>query len=134
MVGAKTTGDTSAAPVSYPKGLLNVALVLAGISGVLHSYIGVVVFGLPSGIGLILIALVYFGGIGLIAGNYKRDLLLKVGLGWVILVIILWALTAVAGFAGTRDLLAFVDKAVEVVLLGVLLRIRMVRNKQVTIH
>jgi len=120
--------------MSYPKGLLNLVLALAGLSGVFHSYIGVVVFGLPSGIALILIALVYFGGIGLMAANYKRDLLLKVGLGWVILLILLWALTAAAGFTGTRDPLAFVDKSVEVVLLGLLLRIRIVRNKQVIVH
>src|SRR5712692_1127685 len=129
----KTPSAPSAASPSYPKGSLNAALALAGPSGALHSYIGIVVFGLPSGIALILIALVYFGGVGLVAANYKRDLLLKVGLGWVVLVIILWASTAAAGLMGTRDPLAFVDKAIEFVLLGLLLRIRMALNRPIAI-
>lgn len=106
---------------------------LAAITGLLHLYIGVVILGLPAGIALVLIGLVYFGGIGLISANYKRDLLMKVGLAWVILVIVLWAIAAGFNASGTRDPLSFLDKAVEVVLLGLLLRIRMLRGKSATV-
>jgi hypothetical protein len=129
-------GQSGSAPVlaSYPKGLLNGALVLAAITGLLHLYIGVVIDGLPTGIPLVLIGLVYFGGIGLISANYKRDLLMKVGLGWVTLVIVLWALAAAVNGTGTRDPLSFLDKADEVVLLGLLLRIRMLRSRSTTVR
>ncbi len=116
-------------------GLLNGALILAAITGILHLYIGLVVVGGPYGIlmgvPLDLIGLVYFGGIGLVSANYRRDLWLKAGLGWVVLVLVLWALTAAVNVtgSGSRDILAYVDKADEVVLLGVILRVRMVVNK-----
>ena len=124
-----------AAPKQYPTGLLNGALVLAAITGILHLYIGLVVvggpYGLMMGIPLDLIGLVYFGGVGLVSANYRRDLWLKVGLGWVVLVLVLWALTATLNVtgSGSRDILAYVDKADEIVLLGVILRVWMIVNK-----
>lgn len=114
--------------MSYPKGLLNVALVLAAVTAVLHLYIGLIVFGLPSGIVLVLIALVYLGGIGLIAANKQRSRWLKIGVYWVIIVIVLWAISAAFNFPNTNIPLAYVAKAVELVLLGVLLRIRTTRK------
>jgi hypothetical protein len=104
----------------YPKGLLNAALVLAVVTAIFHLYIGLVIYGVPLGIPLILIALVYLGGAGMIAANYRRGLWLKVGLGWVVLVVILWAVSAAVDAPNTRILLAYLDKTVEVVLLGLL--------------
>ena len=104
--------------------LLNPALALAVVSAILHLYIGVVIYGIPLGVPLILIALIYLGGTGMIAANYRRNLWLKIAPAWVSLVIILWALSAAVDAVHTRDLLAYFDKAIELVLLGLLLSIR----------
>jgi hypothetical protein len=113
-----------AATRSYSKNLLNIALVLAAVTAVLHLYIGVLVYGIPLGVPLILIALVYLGGIGLIAANNRRDLWVKIGVYWVIIVILLWAASAAVNSPNTNSALAYADKAVEFILLGVLLRMR----------
>lgn len=120
MSGATST----AAPKAYPKNLLNIALVLSAVTAVLHLYIGLQVYGIPLGVPLILIALVYIGGIALIATNSRRALWLKIGIYWVILVIVLWAASAAVNAPNTNTPLAYIDKAVEFVLLGVLLGIR----------
>jgi hypothetical protein len=109
---------------SYPKRLLNIALVLAAVAAILHLYIGFLVYGIPLGVPLILIALVYLGGIGLVAANNRRDLWLKIGIYWVIIVIVLWAASAAVNAPNTNIPLAYIDKAVEFVLLGILLRIK----------
>lgn len=121
--------DSSQTATGYPNGLLYSALALAAISAIFHLYIGTVIFGLPQGIALILIALVYLGGIALIAANYRRNLWLKIAPGWVLLVLVLWALTAVAGLntAGTNNIYAYTDKTLEVVLLIIVVRIWMLR-------
>ena len=107
-----------------PTRLLDLALALAVISAILHLYIGVVIYGIPLGVPLILIALVYLGGTGMIVANYRRNLWLRIAPAWVSLVIVLWALSAAVNAVHTRDLLAYVDKAIELVLLGLLLYIR----------
>jgi hypothetical protein len=102
---------------------MTVALVLAAVAAALHLYIGILVYVIALGIPLILIALVYLGGIGLIAVKIRRDLWLKIGIYWVIIVIVLWAAAAVKA-PDTNIPLAYVSKAVEFILLGVLLRLR----------
>jgi hypothetical protein len=122
---SEKSGPTGmAATRSYSKNLLNIALVLAAVTAVLHLYIGVLVYGIPLGVPLILIALVYLGGIGLIAANNRRDLWVKIGVYWVITVILLWAASAAVNSPNTNSALAYADKAVEFILLGVLLRMR----------
>jgi len=108
----------------YPKRLLNIALLLAAVTAILHLYIGILVYGIPLGVPLILIALVYIGGIVLIAANNRRDRWLKIGIYWVIIIIALWAASAAVNAPNTNIVLAYVDKAVEFILLGILLRIR----------
>ena len=124
-------GSTAAQGREYPSSLLNIAIILAAISGILHVYVGYVVDGLPNGAALILIAIVYFIGAALVAAKYKRDLLLKIGPAWVALVIVLWALVAVMNIAGydARDPAAYAIKVDELVLLGVIFQIR-----RVTLH
>jgi hypothetical protein len=118
--GAKGTVTTK----TYPRNLLNIAFVLAAVTAILHLYIGLVIYGVPLGIPLVLIALVYLGGIGLIAAINRRDLWLKIGIYWIVIVIVLWAVSAAANAPNTNITLAYADKAVEFVLLGILLRIR----------
>jgi hypothetical protein len=71
-----------------------------------------------------LIGLVYIGGTGMIAANFHRGLWLKVGLGWVVLVIALWALSAAVNAPNTRNPVAYLDKAIEAVLLAFLFLMR----------
>jgi hypothetical protein len=80
LTSEKPAADNTAAPRSYPNGLLNLALVLAALTAVLHLYIGLLVYGIPLGVPLILIALVYLGGVALIAVNNRRDRWLKMDL------------------------------------------------------
>ena len=79
--------------------LLPVTLVLAIATGVFHIYIGALnLAGMnaavpveartPSGISFVGMGAIYFVGVGLIAGNVKRTLCLKVGLGYAILLIV----------------------------------------------
>ena len=127
MTSEKSNASSMAASPAYPKNLLNLALVLASITAAFHLYIGLLVYGIPLGVPLILIALVYIGGIGLVAANNRRNRWLKIGIYWVILVIVLWAVSAGANAPNTNTVLAYVDKAVEFVLLGLLLRLRTAR-------
>jgi len=123
----KSTSGATNRPTTYSKGLLETALVLAAVTAVLHLYIGILVYGLPLGVPLILIALVYLGGISLIAANNRRDLWLKIGIYWVIIVIVLWAASAAVNAPNTNIPLAYADKAAEFILLGILLRMRTAR-------
>ncbi len=123
----KSNATAASLPRQYPKILLNIVLALAGLTAILHLYIGIVVYGIPLGIPLILIALVYLGGIGLISADNRRDLWLKIGIYWIIIVIFLWAASAAVNAPNTDIAAAYVDKAVEFILLGVLLRIRTAR-------
>ncbi len=119
----KSNATATRLPTRYPKSLLNIVLILAAVTAILHLYIGIVVYGIPLGIPLVLIALVYLGGIGLISANNRRDLWLKIGIYWVIIVIVLWAASAAVNAPNTNIAPAYVDKAVEFILLGILLRI-----------
>ncbi len=123
----KSNATAANLPTRYPKSLLNIVLILAAVTAILHLYIGTVVYGIPLGIPLILIALVYLGGIGLISANNRRELWLKIGIYWVIIVIVLWAASAAVNAPNTNIALAYLDKAVEFILLGILLRIRTAR-------
>ncbi|HZY94267.1 MAG TPA: hypothetical protein VFE98_05310 [Candidatus Bathyarchaeia archaeon] len=111
---------------AYPIRLVYAAIVLAIISAAFHLYIGIWIIGGTSGIVLSLIALVYIVGSILIAVDYKRKLFLKIGLGWVILVLILWAGVAAMNATGTNNIFAYLDKADELMLLAILVRIRMI--------
>ena len=123
----KSDATTKSSTKSYPKSLLNIALVLAAVAAILHLYIGILVYGIPLGVPLILIALVYLGGIGLVAANNRRDLWLKIAIYWVIILIVLWAASAAVNAPNTNIVLAYVDKSVEFILLGILLRMRTAR-------
>ena len=52
----KSTSAATNRPTTYPKKLLETALVLAAVTAVLHLYIGILVYGIPLGVPLILIA------------------------------------------------------------------------------
>ncbi len=127
MMSEKSDATTKSPTKSYPKSLLNIALALAAVAAILHLYIGILVYGIPLGVPLILIALVYLGGIGLVAANNRRDLWLKIGIYWVIILIVLWAASAAVNAPNTNIVLAYVDKSVEFILLGILLRMRTAR-------
>jgi len=127
LMSEKSKVGTTGAPMRYPKILLNIALLLAAVTAILHLYIGLQVYGIPLGVPLILIAIVYTGGIGLIAANNRRERWLKLGIYWVLVVIVLWAASAAVNAPNTNIPIAYVDKAIEFILLGILLRIRTAR-------
>jgi len=124
LINEKSSAGTASTSTRSSRNLITVALVLAAVTAALHLYIGILVYGIPLGIPLILIALVYLGGIGLIRMNIRRDLWLRIGIYWVIIVIALWAASAAVNAPNTNIPLAYVSKAIEFILLGVLLRLR----------
>jgi hypothetical protein len=123
-MGAQPMTADSSQKGTPPVRLLRPALALAVVTAIFHLYIGLAIYGLPLGVPLILIALVYLVGTGMIAANFHRPLWLKVGLGWVALVIALWALSAAVDAPDTRIPIAYLDKTIEVVLFVFLLLIR----------
>ena len=124
MTSEKSNANADGQQTRYPQNLLKIVLILSAITAAFHLYIGIVVYGIPFGVPLILIALVYLGGIGLVSANNRRDLWLKIGIYWVIIVIVLWAASAAVNAPNTNIPLAYIDKAVEFILLGILLRLR----------
>ena len=114
----------------YNKGLLYGALILAALSGILELYSGIVTIPLPLGLPLVLIALVYFGGVVIVAVNYKRDLFIKIGVGWTLLIIVLWAASAAVNVAGTRATTSYIAKGIEVVLLVLVVELWMSASKR----
>ena len=124
MINKKSSEAAANTSTHSSKDLITVALALAAVTAFLHLYIGILVYGIPLGIPLILIALVYLGGIGLIAKNIRRELWLKTGICWIIIVIVLWAASAAVNAPNTNIPLAYASKAVEFILLGILLRLR----------
>ncbi len=103
--------------------LIYAAALLAAATGALHIYFAFTLFaGLPSAPLFVGMGIAYFAGIAAYFANFRRPLVLKGGAVYVVLLIVAWAVVyAVAGQAQQRDPVAFVDKAVEAALLGVLL-------------
>jgi len=118
------------------RGLFGWVVLLTLATGLIHLYIGVdfllegpyadAVIDDPTastaaaaGIVFIGMAIPYLVGLALILGGVRPLLWLRVGAGYTALLLVLWAA------AGTRDTLAYADKAIEIallVLLVVLLR------------
>ena len=67
----KSCVNSTAASRAYPKNLLNIALVLSALTAAFHLYIGLQIYGIPLGVPLVLVALVYLGRIGL--GSRKQS-------------------------------------------------------------
>src|SRR5438445_7026481 len=106
----KSTSAATNRPTTYSKELLETALVPAAVTAVLHLYIGILVYGIPLGVPLILIALVYLGGIGLIAVKNRLERWIKIGIYWIIIVIFLWSASAVVNYQNTDITLVYVHK------------------------
>ncbi len=110
------------------RGLFGWVVLLTLATGLIHLYIGVdfllegpyadAVIDDPTastaaaaGIVFIGMAIPYLVGLALILGGVRPLLWLRVGAGYTALLLVLWAV------AGTRDTLAYADKAIEIALL-----------------
>ncbi len=108
--------------IHYPVGLYWAAILLVLVSVAIHVYFGIFVYTGTNMIPMLGIAAVYLVGAILVMANVRRTLLLKVGVGWAAVLVVLWAAAAFLGNAPhTMDLLAFAVNGVEVVLIVVLL-------------
>src|SRR5438132_11713364 len=85
--------------VTYPPALFSGVLLLALVAAVIHVYFGLLVYSGNNSIPMYGIAAVYIVGSVLVAGNIKRELWLKVGTGWALLLVVLWAPAAFLGNA-----------------------------------
>ena len=61
-MGAEPMNVSSSQKGTYPARFLSAALAIAVVSASFHLYIGLAIYGLPLGVPLILIGLVYVGG------------------------------------------------------------------------
>jgi len=119
--------------VTYPPALFSVVLLLALVAAVIHVYFGVLVYSGNNSIPMYGIAAVYIVGSVLVAGNIKRELWLKVGTGWALLLVVLWAAAAFLGKAPhSTDLLAYGVNILEVALVIALLALTRYSKVQTT--
>src|SRR2546422_6331796 len=75
--------------VTYPPALFSVVLLLALVAAVIHVYFGVLVYSGNNSIPMYGIAAVYIVGSVLVAGNIRRELWVKGGTGWGLLLVVL---------------------------------------------
>ena len=104
--------------VTYPPALFSVVLLLALVAAVIHVYFGVLVYSGNNSIPMYGIAAVYIVGVGLVAANFRRELWLKVGTVWAVVLVVLWAAAAFLGNTPhTTDPLAYGVNILEVALI-----------------
>jgi len=119
--------------VTYPPALFSAVLLLALVAAVIHVYFGVLVYSGNNSIPMYGIAAVYIVGSVLVAGNIRRELWLKVGTGWAVLLVVLWAAAAFLGNAPhSTDLLAYGVNILEVALVIALLALTRYSKVQTT--
>ena len=104
--------------VTYPPALFSAVLLLALVAAVIHVYFGVLVYSGSNSIPMYGIAAVYIVGVGLVAANFRRELWLKVGTVWAVVLVVLWAAAAFLGNTPhTTDPLAYGVNILEVALI-----------------
>lgn len=109
---------TESMTIRYPAGLYWTTIVLALISVAIHIYFGVFVYTGTVVVTMFGIAAIFLVGVVLVLANFRRRLWIKVGAGWTVLLVVLWAATAFLGnYPHTKDPLAFVVSGVEIVLI-----------------
>lgn len=92
------------------------AIVLAAVTGVIHLVLGVGNFPDPLAISFLVAGLGFFGGIVLFLMDYRRRLLIALGIPYVAAQIALYYLLNMPTVA-TISPIAIVDKAVQLVLI-----------------
>lgn len=101
--------------VTYPRAIFSAVLLLALVAAVIHVYFGAFVFSGNNSIPMYGIAAIYVVGAALVAANFRRELWLKVGTVWPIILVVLWAAAAFLGNAPhTTDPLAYGVNILEV--------------------
>lgn len=88
------------------------AVVLAGATGLLHLYIGVVDTRLP----LVLAGLGFLGGVGVFLAGARDRRLYLAAIAYTAVQVVAWAVVN----AGAYTAVGYADKAVQVALIGVL--------------
>lgn len=112
--------------MAVPRWVLPAALVLAAATGIFHLWWASLLFQFQEqdlGIYFVGMGVIYLVGVGLIAANVKRDLGIRVGIGYVALLLVAWAYNAAfdPGPTAANDPYAYLDKGIEVVLLILLI-------------
>jgi hypothetical protein len=101
--------------ITYPPTIFSGVLFLALAAAVIHVYFGVFVYTGNNSIPMYGIAAIYIVGVGLVAANFRRELWLKIGTVWAVVLIALWAAAAFLGNAPhTTDPLAYGVNILEV--------------------
>jgi hypothetical protein len=101
--------------ITYPPVIFSTVLLLALVAAIIHAYFGAFVYSGPNSIPMYGIAAIYIVGIGLVGADFRRELWLKVGTVWAVLLVVLWAAAAFLGNAPhSTDLLAYAVNMIEV--------------------
>lgn len=108
-------------------GLYWIGILAALVSGVIHLYLGVSFFPSGMGISFLLAGLGFLGAIALIVIDYRRRLVVTIGIPYVIAQIVLWYVLNFAvgekAFPADVGTIGWIDKITQVVLLVVLVLI-----------
>jgi len=111
-------------------GLYWVAILAALVTGVIHLYLGVSFFPSGMGISFLLAGLGFLGAIVLVLIDYRRQLVITIGIPYVIVQIVLWYLLNFAmgpkAFPADVGTIGLVDKITQVALLTLLVALRQV--------
>lgn len=97
-----------------------VAIALATVTGVVHLVLGLVTITDPLGVASVLAAAGYAGALTLIVSNYRRRLVIALGIPYVATQIVLWYLINEPTAIGDISPIAAFDKIVQTVLIVVL--------------
>lgn len=98
-----------------------IAIVLAGLTGFVHLALGIGAFPDPLGVAALLAAGGYAGAIVLVLVNYRRRLILALGIPFVGSQILLWYLLNRPTSLSDISPIAAVDKLVQVLLIVAIL-------------
>ena len=119
--------------ITYPPAIFSTVLLLALVAAMIHMYFGAFVYSGNNSIPMYGIAAIYIVGVGLVAANFRRELWLKVGTVWAVLLVVLWATAAFLGNAPhSTDLLAYGVNILEVALVIALLALTRYSKVQTT--
>jgi len=97
-----------------------VGIVLAAVTGVVHLGLGLAAVPGLLGIAAVLAAIAYAIAIGLILVDYRRKLIMALGIPFVGSQILLWYVLNSPSSLAEISLAAMIDKTVQILLLGVL--------------
>lgn len=93
-----------------------IGILLAGVSGVLHLYLGALFVPSPMGISFVVAGIGFLAGCAAVVANYRRPLVYLLGIPFTLGQVVAWYVVNAPDFST----LGYVDKAAQIGLVAVL--------------